>query len=235
MNLHPSWQTGQPSLPTELAAACLTRPSIAPELAAEERRAETTCPTSDLLLLVPDEETAGVETGAQLEQLRTELTELGISPIVWNGGTDPMTEGPTSPAPFRRALALRGFSWGQRSDHLWRSKRGIVLGGGASLREKLAVKAGIEAVVGAHGLIAFYVADDAAGDSSFVGADGDLALFRAIAGLRGTGSDHALNRLSSASIQIEQSCGILETPALAEAVAVATARVLHVLIPAGAA
>ncbi len=68
--------------------------------------------------------------------------------------------------------ALGGFHWGRRFDHSWRSKRGIVLGGGASLRDKLTVKAEIEAVVGVHGLIAFYVADDAEGDKSYLGADG---------------------------------------------------------------
>ncbi len=214
------WQQNVlPTPPAELATACLTRSSTTPEPAA----------TATDLLLVASSDDAGVETGDQLEHLRTELGGLGVSPVVG----DSMSEPPASRAPFGRALALRGFRWGKRFNHSWRSRRGIVVGGGASLRDKLAVKAGIEAVIGVHGLIAFYVADEAGGDSSYIGADGDLALFDHIASLRGTASGDAVNRLSSAGIQVRQSSGILETPALAADVAVATARVLYALMPAG--
>ncbi len=215
-NVHPATLSG------ELATSSLTRSTT----------------VQDLLLLATSHERAGVETTDQLKRLRTELGGLGVKPITWdcpNQWGDCVTEGPTSRALFRRALALRGFHWGRRFDYPSRSKRGIVLGGGASLHDKLAVKAGIEAVVGIHGLIAFYVADDTEGDSSYIGADGDLALFGRTASLRGTDSNHAVNRFSSASIHIEQSSGICESPALATEIAVAIARVLHALMPARAA
>ncbi len=234
MNTDTVWQPNASANPPGELATCLTQ-TPAPETMVGRDRGERSAIPTDFLLLASNDASEGVDTGDQFDRLRGELEALGVTPIVWHclgQRRECLAEKSSSPSTFDRALALRGFHWGRRFDHSWRSKRGIVLGGGASLRDKLTVKAGIEAVVGVHGLIAFYVADDAEGDKSYLGADGDLALFGEINGLRGTAGGQTINRFSSASIQIEQSSGILETPALASAIAVATARVLHALMPA---
>ncbi len=233
MNTDTVWQPNASATSPGELATCLTQ-APAPETMVGRDRGQRSAIPTDLLLLASNEASEGVDTGDQFDRLRGELEALGVTPIVWHclGRRRDCLAEESLQGDFDRALALRGFHWGRRFDHSWRSKRGIVLGGGASLRDKLTVKAGIEAVTGFHGLIAFYVADDAEGDKSYLGADGDLALFGEISSLRGTAGSQTVNRFSSASIQIGQSSGILETPALASALAVATARVLHALMPA---
>ena len=204
--------------------------------------------SADLLIFAPHGGNIEVGTSTQLAAVKSRLNTLGVTPAVWDAqgtwgsnqtfqrwhitapdintvsfpGLDHLEDTYTT---FPHAAALHGFSW----DETVATKRGIVIGGDAPLADKLAVKAAIEAEVGA-GIIAFYIGDDG-GDLNFAGLDGSLATFSGVGGLRGTANDNLLNRISpNGGIQLEQSKGIRET-ALAADVALGLANALNNLVP----
>lgn len=211
--------------------------------------------TAKLLIFAPHGGSIELKTSVELATAKSRLIALGTTPAVWDAqgiwGNNQtyqrwhITSGDINPASFPgldhlvarystfpHALAFHGFSWNETSASF---KEGIVIGGRASLADKLAVKAAIEAEVGT-GVISFYVADGS-GDHSFPGPDGDLAAFPDLAELRGVSADNIVNRLSPAGgIQIEQSRGVRETTLLATGVATGAANALHHLVTgAGAA
>jgi hypothetical protein len=204
--------------------------------------------TADLLIFAPHGGSIEVKTSAELATAKNRLITLGTTPAVWDAqgtwGSNQtyrrwhITSGDIHPASFPgldylvaryttfpHAFAFHGFNWDETDAGF---KRGIVIGGRASLADKLAVKNAIEAEAGT-GVISFYVADGS-GNCSFPGPDGDLAAFSDLAELRGVSADNIVNRLSPAGgIQIEQSRGVRET-ALATGVATGVANALHDLV-----
>lgn len=136
---------------------------------------------------------------------------------------------------FTHAVALHGFDWDESTTV---QLRGIIIGGRVPRAVKQAVRAAIVAAVdadlgaGTGNQIAYYIADTPLGDQNFIGADGNLALFADLGGLRGEAVNNLVNRLSAGGnngIQLEQSRGIRENVALANAVAKGVANALAAL------
>jgi phage replication-related protein YjqB (UPF0714/DUF867 family) len=204
--------------------------------------------TANLLIFAPHGGSIELGTSDELATAKSRLIALGTTPAVWDAqgiwGNNQtyqrwhITSGDINPASypglknlvktyatFPHAFAFHGFSWNEAKDSF---KLGIVIGGRASLGDKLTVMNEIEAAVGT-GVISFHIADGS-GDRSFPGTDGDLAAFSGLAELRGVSADNIVNRLSPAGgIQIEQSRGVRETT-LATHVATSVADALHSLI-----
>ncbi len=201
----------------------------------------------ELVIAAPHGGSIEIATSDQLALLKRQLSSLGVAPAVWDcrgewsGGqsferwhiaADDIQRSSfpgldhlmTVFPPFAHAVALHGFRWGPRDDDRRQDRRGIVLGGRAPIATKLAVRQAIEVELGIRGLIAFYLADESAGDRSFPGFDGDLADLDGVPALRGTGARNVVNRLSPSGLHVEQSRGVRESPILAAKVAAGVAR-----------
>ncbi len=205
--------------------------------------------TDDLLIFAPHGGAIETGTSDQLATIDTELTILGTPAAVWDAqgtwgsgqthrrwhvtsedintvsfpGLDHLVDTYTT---WPHALALHGFTWDETTDTAtW--KRGIVIGGRASLTHKQTIKDAIEDEVGV-GVISFVLTNTAGADVAIAGLDGNLGSFAKVSELRGTSTQNIVNRLSpTGGIQIEQSRGVRDNVTLAEQVAIGLANALH--------
>ncbi len=208
---------------------------------------------ADLCLFTPHGGNIELATSDQLAHTKSELLNLGLVPTIWDcrgrwGGGETferwhvtstdlrLASFPgleflmTSYLPFRYAVGLHGFSWERRDDDPSQYRRGIIIGGRASMSDKLAIRSAIEAELGISTLIAFYIADEVEGDQSFRGLDGDLTALGKSRRWRGTSVRNIANRLSPSGIHIEQSRGVRRNAIISEKVALGIAKGLDKLV-----